>query len=478
MPPGAPPPPPRRHGISPARSDTSADRHAVHWLLTVALKPKVLVKLAGRLGLEILGARLSAVPPEAIVDGLVERWDEPDVRRAIVDALDRSLPDQRAQVARAGNDVEALQALVREVLRDPNPRRLDGLIWALVQSPHEAARALAPALIHTVEHVLLKEEVSSVYAQVEDAASAHVEALTDLRTVRQALRREERERHRLAQTNARLERQLADARSQLEAVAAERRALQKELRALQQQRDQARDAIASRLAREAELARLQQELDAARQGEATWRARLEEAESERRRLLGDLEAMSRWLHRLPGRREGSDVRVAVFLDGENLLYSARAAFGERAQVSLSRVLTAAARGRALTEAVAYVGRLPVEGIWEPPQPTLTDYQPPYRVRFQNPIKREGATWTGNWDVGIAVDILTRAGGVDAVVLASGDGDFLPLLAYCKRHGIHTEVLAFPGSGSTTLAIAAAQYQELGPDVLWKADEVPGSIPAR
>lgn len=459
-------------------SETSIDPHVAAWLLCGGVKRQTLVKLAGRLGLALPGIRLSALPPDVLAEALVDRWDEPDVRRAIIDTLNRSLPDERALVDRAGAGEEALRDLTRDVIRDRDPRRLDGLIWALAQSPHEEARGLARGLIQSLEHVALHQEVSSAYAQVEDVESAHAEALTDLRATRQALRRAERERDRLARSNADLTRRLAQATAGLRAAASERKALQRELAALRRQLDEAREAAATRLARAAELARLQGELEAARRAEAAWRARVEEADAERRRLLADLEEMSRWLHRLPGRREASDVRVAVFLDGENLLYSARAAFGERTQVSLSRVLAAATRNRTLTEAVAYVGRLPVEGIWEPPQPTMADYQPPYRVRFQRPLKREGATWTGNWDVGIAVDILTRAGGVDVIALASGDGDFLPLLTYCKRRGISTEVLAFPGSGSSALALAADHYQELGPDVLWAADEVPGSIPAR
>ncbi|MDQ7849208.1 MAG: NYN domain-containing protein [Armatimonadota bacterium] len=458
--------------------ETGTDPHVVAWLLTGGVKRQTLVKLAGRLGLTFPGTRLSTLPPDVIADALVDRWDEPDVRRAVVEVLNRSLPDERAGVARAGTDEEALKNLVREVIHASDPGRLDGLIWALAQSPHEVPRGLARGLIHSLEHMALHQEVSSAYAQVDDAESAHAEALTDLRVTRQELRRSERERDRLARSNADLSRRLVQATAELRAAASERKALQRELARLRRQLDEAREAVATRLAGAAELARLQEGLEAARQAEATWRARVDEVDAERRRLLADLEEMSRWLHRLPGRREDRDVRVAVFLDGENLLYSARAAFGERSQVSLSRILAAATRDRTLTEAVAYVGRLPVEGVWEPPQPTLADYQPPYRVRFQRPIKREGATWSGNWDVGIAVDILTRAGGVDAIALASGDGDFLPLLVYCRRHGIRTEVLAFPGSASSALALAADHYQELGPDVLWAAEEVSGSIPTR
>ncbi len=450
----------------------------VTWLLIAALKPQALVKLAGRAGVEFPGARLSAVPPDVIADALMEWWEEPNVRRAIVETLTRSLPDERARAAQAGADEAALQELAREVIGDPDPRRIDGLIWALAQSPHDRARALAKGLMQSIEQVVLKHEVSSAYALVEDLESASTEVSVDLKEARQALRRAERERDRLAEANARLLRQLTDVVAKQKALADERKSLEKQVRTLRRLEEDAQAAVAGRAALDAELARMRQELVAAREAEGILRGRLDAVEADRKGLLTDLEEMSRWLHRLPGRRDGSDTRVAVFMDGENLLYGARAAFGEHAHVSLSRVLSAAARGRKVTQGVAYVGRLPVEGIWEPPQPTLGDYQPPYRVRHQHPIKREGTAWTGNWDVGIAVDILTHAGGVDAIVLASGDGDFLPLVTYCKRHGIRTEVLAFPGSGSATLAIAADLYLEMGSEVLWAGGEVPHGIPAR
>lgn len=449
----------------------------VAWLLSAAVKQKTLVKLAGRLGLEFPGSRLMTIPSNVIADALVERWNEPDVRREIIEVLNRSVPDERARVAQADSREEALRDLISTVLRRNEPRRLEGLIWALARSPDEEARGLAEGLIHSIEHVALKQEVSSAYAEIEDLESTRVVVATDLQGTRQALRRAERDRDRLAEQNGRLRRQLADAATRLRALGNEQKALEKELAMLRRLREDAQAAVATRLALEADLARLRQDLAAGKDVEATWRIRADEMEAERRGLLADLEEMSRWLHRQPGRREGSEARVAVYMDGENLLYGARTAFGDRAKVSLSRVLAAAARGRTVAQAVAYVGRLPVEGIWEPPQPTLAHYQPPYRIRHREPTKRDSATWTGNWDVGIAVDILTQSGGVDVIALASGDGDFLPLLVYCKRHGVRTEVLAFPGSASTPLTIAADLYQDLGPEVLWAGDQVPGSISA-
>lgn len=444
------------------RLENDLDPHVVTWLLSWAVKPKVLVKLAGRLGLEYPGTRLSTIPPPEIAAALMERWTEPDVRREITTALDRALPDQRGVVAQTDH----LEELTRKVLRDPDPSGLHGFIWALAQSPRLEARGLAGGLIQAIARVSLEHAVSDAHALVEDLELDRSGVAADLKAVQQALRRAERERARLADKNAQLQQQFAAIEARLHGMTEERKALEKEVRTLRRRQQEAEEAIRTHAELEAQLLRAREEMAAVAQAAEAMRGRLDAVEAERRGLLADLEEMSRWLHRLPGERVGADLRVGVFIDGENLLYSARAAFGVDARVSLQRVLEVAARGRTVTRVVAYVGRLPVEGNWEPPQPTLTAYRPPYIVRYQHPIKRRETTWTGNQDVGIALDILTQAGGIDVVVLASGDGDFLPLLTYCKRRGIRVEVMAFPGSDSSILALSADAYQDLGPEVLW------------
>lgn len=429
--------------------------YAAKWLLHSVLPRKALEKLASRLGLKYSGTRLAAVPSEEIADALMERWAEPEVRLAITSILDRSLPDERPLVERA----DGLQEVAREVLRDPDKDRLGGFIWALVRSPRPEAQALAVGLIQTLDRLSLEDEATFAHVLAEEMASERAEAAAELKGVRQALRRSERERERLAHRVSQQHTRLADLEARVMALADERRALEQEARTLRRLEQQAKDAIEARARLEAQIAQNGGEL-------AALRARLQVLEEERRGLLGDLEEMSRWLHRPPGRREGPDLLVGVFMDGENLLYSARAAFGTDARVSLSCVVKAAAAGRMLARAVAYVGRLPVEGNWEPLQPTLTAPAFPYQIRHHTPVRREGALWTGNWDVGVAVDILTQAGGLDVIVLATGDGDFLPLLTYCKRRGFRVEVMAFTGSDSSILAIAAHAYRDLGPEVLW------------
>jgi uncharacterized LabA/DUF88 family protein len=57
---------------------------------------------------------------------------------------------------------------------------------------------------------------------------------------------------------------------------------------------------------------------------------------------------------------------------------------------------------------------------------------------------------GDWDVGVAVDILKMAPKLDAIVLCSGDGDYSELLHHAKAEGCRVEVISFGKSTSSRL----------------------------
>lgn len=72
----------------------------------------------------------------------------------------------------------------------------------------------------------------------------------------------------------------------------------------------------------------------------------------------------------------------------------------------------------------------------------------------------GGMKKGNWDVGIAVDILRFSKRVDAIILVSGDGDFADLLNYLKHEGVKTEVAAFGKTCSAKLREVADEFLDL------------------
>ena len=73
---------------------------------------------------------------------------------------------------------------------------------------------------------------------------------------------------------------------------------------------------------------------------------------------------------------------------------------------------------------------------------------------------------GDWDLGIAIDVLEAAKDVDTVVLLSGDGDFDLLLEKIKKdYAISTEVYGVPALTANSLIEAANVYHRIDEDLL-------------
>ncbi|MCX6797152.1 MAG: NYN domain-containing protein [Candidatus Doudnabacteria bacterium] len=137
-----------------------------------------------------------------------------------------------------------------------------------------------------------------------------------------------------------------------------------------------------------------------------------------------------------------DQRVGVFVDVQNLYYSARNLYNAR--VKFNEVLDAAIGNRKLIRAIAYVIKADM-----PEEHTF--FEALEKAGFEVKIKElqtfAGGHQKGDWDVGIAMDIIKMMNKVDVVVLCSGDGDFVPLLEYLQMTGQLTETIAFGKSCS-------------------------------
>lgn len=147
-----------------------------------------------------------------------------------------------------------------------------------------------------------------------------------------------------------------------------------------------------------------------------------------------------------------DQRVAVFIDTQNLYYSAKNLFDTK--VNFGAVLESALASRKLIRAFAYVVQTKT-GEEKPFFDALINLGIETRVR---PLQEfYGGLKKADWDVGIVVDAIRVATSVDVIVLASGDGDFIPLLEYLKNQGKKVEVIAFGKSTSSLLKEAADEF---------------------
>ncbi|MDH5383942.1 MAG: NYN domain-containing protein [Candidatus Aminicenantes bacterium] len=152
-------------------------------------------------------------------------------------------------------------------------------------------------------------------------------------------------------------------------------------------------------------------------------------------------------------------RVGVFVDVQNLYYSARYIY--KSKVNFRTILKEAIKGRNLIRAIAYVIKADVKdeaNFFE----ALKNLG--YQVREKDLQVFPGGAKKGDWDIGIAMDMIELAPKLDTVILVSGDGDFVPLVRHVKHAlGCYVEVMAFRKSSSQKLVEEADNFIDLDSD---------------
>ena len=139
-------------------------------------------------------------------------------------------------------------------------------------------------------------------------------------------------------------------------------------------------------------------------------------------------------------------RIGVFVDVQNLYYSAR--FMYKAKVNFKEVLKEAVAGRDLVRAIAYVIK-----TGEGTEKTFFDALKKigFEVKSKDLQVFYGGAKKGDWDIGIAMDTIELAPKLDTIVLVSGDGDYMELVEHLKRAvGCRVEAMAFGRSASGKL----------------------------
>ncbi len=140
-----------------------------------------------------------------------------------------------------------------------------------------------------------------------------------------------------------------------------------------------------------------------------------------------------------------DQRIGIFIDVQNLYYSARALYGTK--VNFGEIVKTATAGRKLVRAIAYAvkAEMPEEqSFFDALEKAGLEVKTKDLQTFVSGQKK------ADWDVGIAVDILNMAPKLDAIVLCSGDGDFQILMHQAKTEGCRAEVMSFGKSTSAKL----------------------------
>ncbi len=151
-------------------------------------------------------------------------------------------------------------------------------------------------------------------------------------------------------------------------------------------------------------------------------------------------------------------RVGVFIDVQNMYYSARNLFSRK--VNFANIVKDVVGDAELIRAIAYTistksgdetaffDALRSKGI---------------EVKSKELLEYNTGAKKGDWDVGIAVDVIRMLDMLDVVVIVSGDGDFVPLADFVRSRGRVLHVASFRESTSTALVHATDIYTNFSDD---------------
>ncbi len=151
-------------------------------------------------------------------------------------------------------------------------------------------------------------------------------------------------------------------------------------------------------------------------------------------------------------------RVAVIIDTQNLYHSAKNLY--QCKVNFAGVIKAAVGGRKLVRAISYVVNTE-SGEEQPFFEALEKIG--IEIKTKDLQIFYGGAKKADWDVGMAVDAIKLAPKVDAVVLATGDGDFIPLIEYLKNQGCQAEAITFGRSASSRFRDILDDFTDMDED---------------
>lgn len=150
-----------------------------------------------------------------------------------------------------------------------------------------------------------------------------------------------------------------------------------------------------------------------------------------------------------------DQRVGIFVDVQNLYYSAKNLYQGR--VNFEALLKLAVKDRKLIRAIAYV--ISADNSDENKFFDVLGYMG-YEVRQKDLQSYWGGKVKGDWDVGLTIDAVKMADKLDVAILITGDGDYVPLVEFLQFKGTLVEVVGFGRTTSSKLIEQCDDFTDL------------------
>lgn len=154
-------------------------------------------------------------------------------------------------------------------------------------------------------------------------------------------------------------------------------------------------------------------------------------------------------------------RIALFADIQNIYYTAQDRY--RRNFDYATLWRSLQGSGEIIHAVAYA--------IDRGDPSQRKFQHKlgeigFKVKLKPYIQRSDGSSKGDWDVGITIDVMEEAANADLVVLATGDGDFAPLIDRIKeKYGVEVWVVSVTSLTAKALIDAADKHIPIDGEML-------------
>jgi uncharacterized LabA/DUF88 family protein len=155
-------------------------------------------------------------------------------------------------------------------------------------------------------------------------------------------------------------------------------------------------------------------------------------------------------------------RILLVADISNLYYCIGRRFNGR-KLDYKKLMEKAVGANELYRAIAYGAEMHDEAVHFKAALRNCGFEPKYKIPNSYKTLDKEIKHKADWDVGMAMDVVTMLDNVDIVVYATADGDLAPNLEYVKFKGKQSLVLAC--GISKDLKSIADRYIEITEDML-------------
>ncbi|MDC0857568.1 NYN domain-containing protein [Rickettsiales bacterium] len=156
-------------------------------------------------------------------------------------------------------------------------------------------------------------------------------------------------------------------------------------------------------------------------------------------------------------------KVSIFVDVQNIYYTVKQQYN--ANFDYNKFWSEITKDREVVTAIAYaIDR----GDEKQAQFQNILRGIGFEVKLKPFINRSDGSAKGDWDVGIAIDVLEYAVQSDIIVLASGDGDFDMLINKVRdKYDVFSEIYGVPSLTANSLINSASKFIPITQKLLLK-----------